>query len=375
MRLATLAAKNIRRRSFRTVLTICGLGVAVGAVVAVRGLSSGFETSFFRLYHEQHVDLVVQRAGGTVQLSLGIDEALHPKIEALPHVRQVIGGLMDVVAFEKAGLFAVIVNGWAPDCPVLEREKIISGRRLEAGDTHKVMLGDILANNLRKKVGDTVELYAEPFEVIGIFESFSVYESGAVFMLLSELQRLMDRPGKVTGYVVETDSPGNPEVVNEVRREIEQLAPNLNVVPTANFVHDISQIRVTQAAAWLTSAVASIVGVVGVLNTMFMSVFERSREIGTLRAIGWRKSRIVRMVLCESLILSVIGGAVGMLLGAIGVKLASRLPALSGLVVGITPAEALWEGAAIALVVGLLGAVYPAWWAAHLWPVEAMRRK
>lgn len=375
MRLASLAAKNLLRRSFRTLLTVCGLGVAVAAVVGLRGISAGFETSFFRLYHEQNVDLVIQRAGGTVQLSLGLDESLQPKIEALPHVRQVIGGLMDVVAFEQHNLFAVIVNGWAPNCPVLAREHMLSGRRLRAGDTHQVMLGEILAANLGKKVGDTVELYAEPFQVVGIFESFSVYENGAVFILLSELQRLTDRPHKVTGFVVETDSPGNPQVVDEVRQEIEKLAPDLNVVPTAKFVHEISQIRVTQAAAWLTSAVASIVGVVGVLNTMFMSVFERSREIGTLRAIGWRKSRIMWMVVCESMMLSALGGALGMVLGVLAVEAASRLPALSGLVAGTTPPEALLQGAAIALIVGLLGALYPAWWAAHLWPVDALRRK
>jgi putative ABC transport system permease protein len=375
MWLISIAAKNLTRRLTRTLLTVFGLSVAVGAVVALRGISQGFESTFVHLYRHQNVDLVVQRAGGTVQLSLGLDEGLEQKIEALPHVHQVIAGLMDVVAFEKYDLFAVIVNGWPPDSPVLARETMLSGRRLQAGDTHKIMLGKVLAGNLGKKVGDQLDVYSEPFEVVGIFESFSVYENGAVFILLSELQRLMDRPHKVTGYVIEADPSGDPAVVAELKGQIEKLDPTLNVVDTINFVHGISQIRVTQAAAWITSAVAMIVGTIGVLNTMVMSVFERAREIGTLRAIGWRKGRIIRLVMCEALLISVVAAALGAMIGIGAVKITGRVPALSGLVEGSVPPQAIFLGCAMALTVGLLGAVYPAYWAANQWPVDALRRR
>src|SRR5262249_16817694 len=147
-------------------------------------------------------------------------EALGPRIQSLPGVRQAVGSLMDVVAFEEYDLFAVIVNGWAPDSPVLDQVRTVAGRRLRAGDQQKVMLGEIVAKNLGKKVGDKVALYAEEFEVIGIFESFSIYESGAIFMLLSDQQRLMDRPHKVTGFVVESEYPDDPEAVLRIARQI-----------------------------------------------------------------------------------------------------------------------------------------------------------
>jgi putative ABC transport system permease protein len=144
---------------------------------------------------------------------------------------------------------------------------------------------------------------------------------------------------------------------------------------TVEFVHGISQIRVTQAAAWVTSAVAMIVGVIGVLNTMVMSVFERAREIGTLRAIGWRKGRIIRLVLCEALMISAVAAGLGVALGVVTVRILGRVPALSGLVEGSVPVQAVAAGCLMALTVGLLGAIYPAYWAANLWPVQALRRR
>ena len=128
--------------------------MAVAAVVSLVGVAESFESSFLALYTRRGADLVVQRRGGTVQLSKGVPLSLGERIRRLPGAGQVIGGLMDMVAFEDRDLFMVIVNGWEPDCPVLDRVKITAGRRLRAGDKNCVMLGRILAANLGKQPGD-----------------------------------------------------------------------------------------------------------------------------------------------------------------------------------------------------------------------------
>ena len=206
---------------------------------------------------------------------------------------------MDIVALERFDMFAVIVNGWRADCPVLDQVTIVEGRRLQPGDRGRVMLGKVLADNIGKHVGDTIEFYAEQFEIVGIFDSFSVYETGAIFVLLDELQRLMDRPRKVTGYVVQATRPGDAAAVEELRKCINGLDPNIRAVAVSEFVRNISQIRVIRAATWVTSVIAVAIGIVGVLNTMITSVFERTSEIGTLRAIGWHKRRVMSMVIVE----------------------------------------------------------------------------
>ena len=376
MRQATIVCKNLWLRPLRTLLSISGLGIAVGAVVALVGVSQRFEQSFLELYNRRGGDLVVQRSGGAMQLSSGIDEQLGDKIRRLPDVTQVIGCLMDLVAFEQNDLFAVIVNGWAADCPVLDAVTVISGRRLEAGDHRAVMLGSVLAKNLNKQVGDTIELYGERFEVVGIFESFSVYESGAVFVLLDELQRLTNRPGHVTGYVVEVDKKSHSsDPVDEVRGEIEKLDPKLSVLPAGEFVHNIAQFKVVRAMAWVTSLVAIVIGAVNVANTMTMSVLERRSEIGMLRAIGWRRRRIVRLIVSESLLLCLLGAGIGGLLGWLVIQLLARVPATAGMIDGQLSLAVIWQGFLLALVAGLLGGAYPAWWAARLTPLAALRAK
>jgi putative ABC transport system permease protein len=367
--------KNLSRRPARTTMTVAGVGIAIAAVVALVGVAHGIEQSFLDLYNQRGADLVVQRAGGTLQLSSGIDERLGQRMRQLPGVRQVIGGLMDLVAFEQYDLFAVIANGWAPDCPVLDRVTILSGRKLVAGDRRAAMLGKVLAANLGKRIGDTIEIYAQPFKIVGIFESFSVYENGAVFLPLEEMQKLIGREHRVTGYVVLSTHPGDRTAIDDLKRQIEALDPSVQATPTAEFVANISQIRVTRAGAWITSAIALFMGAIGILNTMVASVVERAREIGVLRALGWRRLRVVRMVICEASALSLGGAAAGALFGALLLQLLSRLPQTAGIVDGGLPAIVIEQAVVMAALVGLIGAAYPAFWASNLRPVDALRRQ
>jgi putative ABC transport system permease protein len=375
MRFWGIAWKNLVRRPWRSSLTALGLSLAVAAVVALIGVSQRLEQSFLHLYNQRGADLVVQHSGGMMQLNSGISEKLHERIGTLPGAGQVIGGLMDIVALERFDLFAVIVNGWRVDCPVLDQVTIVEGRRLRVGDRSRVMLGKVLAGNIGKHVGDTIEFYAEQFEVVGIFDSFSVYETGAMFILLGELQRLMDRPGKVTGYVVQAAPAGDAAAVEELRARINGLDPNIRAVAVSEFVRNISQIRLIRAASWVTSVIAIVIGIVGVLNTMITSVFERVSEIGTLRAIGWHKWRVMSLVMAEALLLSSLAAIVGASMGAGSVRLLGCLPQLAGFLDGWPPGTVIAQGILLAVVVGVLGALYPAVWAANLRPVQALRRR
>jgi putative ABC transport system permease protein len=373
MRRVTIAWKNLRRRPARSLLTIAGLAVAVASVVSLVGVAESFESSFLALYTRRGGDLVVQRRGGTVQLSKGVPLALGERIRKLPGAGQVIGGLMDMVAFEDHDLFMVIVNGWEPDCPVLDRVKLTAGRRLRDGDKNCVMLGRILAANLGKGPGDVVEVYSRPFQVVGVFESFSVYENGAVFMLLDDLQRQMDRPGQVTGFIVQSDPPGDGAAIAALAGKIEALDPQVAAVPCAEFVSSLNQMRVTRTMSWIIAFIACLIGSLGVLNTMAMSVFERRSEIGSLRAMGWRTSRVVRLILSESLLLAAAGATVGIGVGLIGLVVLSHWHVTSGLVQGDVSYRAIGEGVLTAAAMAIIGAAYPAFRIARVPPVDALR--
>ncbi len=311
MYFSTFLFKNLFRRPARTMLTVLGLAVAVGAVVSLVGVATGFKDSFMKLYESRDVDLVVTRAGGNEALNSGLPEQLGEPIAKLEGVKEVQGGLVDAVDFHKEGLeLPVIVNGYDPKSSIFGELKILSGGRLNQGDNHKIMIGRVLAANLGKKVGDKVELYgSEDFEIVGIYETSNVFENGGAIVLLSELQRLDNKPNEISGFTVSAIKPISEQQLDDLAQRILQLQPGLKVTKSKDFVNNVQQIKMSGAVAWVTSAIALIIGAIGMLNTMIMSVFERTKEIGTLRAIGWRRSRIIQMILGESLILSICGTA------------------------------------------------------------------
>jgi len=112
--------------------------------------------------------------------------------------------------------------------------------------------------------------------------------------------------------------------------------------------------------------------VLGVTNTMLMSVFERKQEIAILLALGWRRNRVVRMILWESAMLGFLGGIIGVFLGVIGVRLLKRAPALRGMLEPDLRMDLMLTAIAIAVFVGVLSGVYPAWRSSRVAPSLAL---
>ncbi|MCS6937185.1 MAG: ABC transporter permease, partial [Candidatus Bipolaricaulota bacterium] len=116
-----------------------------------------------------------------------------------------------------------------------------------------------------------------------------------------------------------------------------------------------------------------VIGGIGVMNTMMMSVFERTREIGILRAVGWRRGRVLQMVLGESLSLGALAAIAGTLLGWGLARAVVLLPQARGLIAPAYSSELFLKALALALIVGLLGGLYPAYRASKILPQEALR--
>lgn len=374
MHFVTVIWKNVWRRPVRSGLTVLGVAVAIGAVVALVGIADGFRRQFVQLYERRGVDLVVVRGGVTERLTSALDEQLVARIGQVPGVKRVAPVLIDVLSFEDRQLYGVVVQGWQTGSFLFEALRMEAGRPLRPGDERTVILGSLLAQNLEKQVGDTLEVVeGERFHVAGIFRSFSMFENGAMIMPLADLQRLMDRQGQVTAFTVVTADPTNLSAVGEAQRRIETLLPGVSAMPTEDYVASTAQIQVAQGMAWITSVIALVIGGIGMLNTMTTSVFERTQEIGILRAIGWTPRRIVQMILGESLALSLVGAALGAL-GGVSLALGlSRLPAASGFVADRIAVGVIVQGFVVAVVVGGLGGLYPALRGARLVPTEALR--
>jgi len=374
MRFSRLILHNVMRRKLRSVLTATAVAIAVGSVVSLVGIANGFKDSFMDFYQSADVDMVVTRSGSQRRLTSTLDESLSERIRVLPGVREVVPGLADVVSFSEANLFVVPVSGLLPETHVFEHFHVTDGRPLLKSDLKTVMLGIDLSETLNKPVGSVLEVVeSEPFTVVGVFESSNVFENGSIVMPLSDLQVLMGRDGQISGVSISLEEPGNPNVVQTLTDQIMALESGLSVRTTREHVESLTEIQMAIAVAWLTSTVAIIIGTLGTLNTMFMSIQERIKEIGILRALGWERRRVVLMILGESVTISCIGGIVGALAAILMVRLLTQVPAVNGLIQGRLDGFVIAQGIGVALLVGFFGGLLPAVSASRMTPAEALQ--
>ncbi len=321
------------------------------------------------------------RASGTdiavLQSSLfnsSLDESLGAKIKAIPEVAAVaplVFNLIDLTPDVNA-----LVYGWPADSYEIGSLQFTSGRSFHAGQA-EVVLGDLLAQNLNKKIGDTLTILGETFTITGIFHGGTALETGAVIMPLDQMQNISSRQGKVTAFHVRLrPTPAGESYehyVAQVQAEIDALEPGIRAEAASERASNNQIVDMAHAVAWGTSSIALLIGIVGIANTMAMSVFERTREIGVLRALGWKGRHVILLILTEAGVLGLAGGLLGILAGLGALWILSVMPQTASVVsMSISPVH-LVESLLIAIGSGLVAGAYPAWRGSRLSPVEALR--
>ena len=374
MRFSTLILRNLLNRPVRTTLTVVGLSVGIAAVVALIGIAWGFERSFLKLYATKGIDLVATKGGVSNGLASSLDVALEAKLKAIPGVKDVAGSLVDTVSFEDAHLVSVLINGWEPNGLLLRNLQIVEGRNLRPDDQKSAVLGRVLALNLGKKAGDQLDVAGEMFAVVGIFESESLFESGSLIVPIRTLQSLMGRQNQVTAFVLSSEFPADRARVERLANQIEKTLSGVAAVRSRDYVDRDVQIRLSKAMAWATSFIAVLIGSVGILNTMVTAVYERTGEIGVLRAIGWKRKRVLAMIMGEAVALGLLGAIFGSALAFVFVRLLLIMPTSRNFIDPNLPLATIGIGLAMGLGLSLLGGLYPAMRAAALDPTEALRR-
>ena len=279
------------------------------------------------------------------------------------------GALIEVAELGDNPFF--LVFGYDPQSLVDEPLPLTAGRVPDPEAAQEALLGARAAADLGLTVGDTLTVDGEAFDVVGLYSvEDQMRDSGAV-VPLSTLQRMSARQDVVTAIHV-TVAPG--EDPDEIAEAIERDFPQLATIRDVDEYSKVDQgFEILDAANLAISLLAVGIGAIGVMNTMIMSVFERTREIGILRAVGWRGSRILRMVAYESLLLCLIAAALGIALGVVASRAVLLIPSISAFLTPAYPPDIFLRAVVVGVVVGLLGAAYPAARAVRLSPMEALR--
>ncbi|MCE5215003.1 MAG: ABC transporter permease [Methanobacterium sp.] len=373
MSFLSLIVKNPFRNRTRAVLAILGISIGIATIVALGMITDGLTASTQTTLSNGTAEITVTATGSNAFSATGgtLAENYVTNILNISGVNSTAGILRGITP--AAGTVnGLEVNGINSSQINLEGIAITNGTNFADG-SNQVIIGKTIAPVINKTVGSTITLFGKEFTVVGIYQSGNIVTDSLAFVSLTTLQNLTNAQGKITIVAVKIDTGAN---ATNVANNITNAYPNQLTTTTATqeaSLMDKSMSGINTASAAI-SVLAIVIGGIGIINVMIMSVFERTREIGVLKAVGWKSSDILIMILGESIILTLVAGVVGILLGYIGSEgLLAFFSTTGSVIKPVFTTNIVVRALVIALVVGILGGIYPAYRASRLPPTEALR--
>lgn len=364
-----LVARNLWAKPVRSVALALAVAFAVMAVVTLAVTSAGLESSAASIITIGKADFTVAQKGAADLLNSTIDRSELADLRRVPGVQSMVGVLVETQDINAQNPVFIEI-GINPSDLTTFGVKVVAGHAYAPTAAHEVMLGWRAASNLGLHIGDTFHANGTNNVVTGIFSTGNAFGDAGAMFPLPALQGYNRVPGLVSlafGRV----RPGAS--VSQVVNRIDYSMPELTTIRTAaQFGRADRTLVYLQAAVDGSTVLAVLIGAVIVGNTMLLSLFERTREFGLLRAVGWTRRRTVGMLLAESMALAIIGAGVG-----VGVSFAvtlaiEQLPSLSGILHAQFTPGAFWRALATALAMTFIGAIYPTTRAALLSPLVAL---
>ncbi len=379
--------RELSRRKLRTTLTILGITIGIWALVVFSSMANKINALVEggSQYYANKILVTDGSAFGTAPMSLESANSIR-ELDGVAAVDAQIQLLFDEEAGMSFGIPDLIIGAVPGADQGLEEFKLelASGRMLTPEDDGRVVvLGSTLATARGVAAGDTIEIRGREFEVIGTLQPTLTAPDSTALVPLSAAQEMFIEslpplitdsvePGELVNQVVVYPEPGAD--VDEVATRIEGAVANSATLTGAEFDEQVGASTAIFNAIIIGVAVISlVVGGLSVINTMAMSVAERTREIGIKRAIGGSRGRIIRALVAEAGLIGLIGGLIGLGLGALVVVLANEAGRAGGTVLfDLTPETAIFA-VGFSTILGMLAGIIPAWSAARLDPVTALR--
>ncbi len=365
-----MAVRNIARRKVRSLITILGVAIGISAVVGVSSVAKGLQHDI-RVAIGGSASLIVKSKTAPDPLSSALDQSVEEKVRRVPGVQRTVAVWFNnrvvTIGNRRTPIMIAAVEGGQYDFVVGSKVQPIRGRLPRDGEA---ALGSLVWNQMRPRVGDPVDLSGVRLRLAGEFRTSSQLANMCMITTLNSVKPL--RGNGISCVFVQTRDP------RRVKREIERRVPGVEAIETSKAVHNmVNSLRTVEVAGLVLSCIAGLVGGLGVANTMLMSVLERRREIGVMKAVGATKARVMKVFLMESLLISLAGGALGCLIGTAGTyALVQVIQKFKGkpITVCVTP-DVILEGFLVAAGIGVLSGLYPAWKAAKVDPVKALRHE
>jgi putative ABC transport system permease protein len=373
MKFLNIPFRNLKRRRLRTLFTIIGISIAISSAVLLISMSRGIEKAWVNSLTERNVHILGLGSETIEILTSTLDENLKTELKNVPGIRNVSGELVNLVGLKNG--FHAIQRGWAKNSFLWNTIQLTEGELPGPGDLNKILIGPTVSKKMNIKTGDSIQILKKTFVVSGISIPAGTMNNSAMIFHLKTLQKLIDKSGKVTEFHIQVNHPENIELVKEIQLKLNKAFPKILFMQTKEVAEKNDILIIFKNITWAISLISLIVALFFILNTLLMSVSERTKEIGILNALGWSQNRIILMIILEGVILVSIATVIGYFLGVISLKWLVKLPRLDGIFEPEVSKFMFIEIFLITLLLGIIGSLYPALKAARLNPVDALNQE
>ena len=385
-----LAINSITHRKIRSWLTIIGIIIGVAAIISLITISRGLENTIqeqFETFGANKILISSRGFQGPGTSSQGLTTKDVETVEKISGFKYVIPALFrqtEVKSNKETGFTFISA------VPSKNYEEFYSdsgielkeGRVIRENEKFSAILGARAAKEMFSKelrIGSKIEINKHDFKVVGILKEIgNSQDDNQINIPIETAREIFDEPDHVDAIIAQAKSSSNiPELQKKIEKELEQKRDDTNfqVLTATQIAERITGVLgIVQIVLVGIAAISLIVGAIGIMNSMYTSVLERTKDIGIMKAVGARNSDIMKIFLIESGLMGLVGGIFGTALGTIVALIVEEISSQSGflLIIKIEPYLLLF-GLFFAFLVGMISGALPAYQASKLKPVDALR--
>ncbi len=378
-----LILRNVTQRKMRTGLTIFGIALGIFAIMVMGGMSE-----YFDRHANRGLDLMSDKIYIVPESGFfggGLVDSMVSKVRRIPGVFDAYGLLWMPYDMESLGMFGAFVVGISPEKQeiTLKDIKLTEGRLLVPGDRYRAVVGSNVARQYGLNVGDELEVKskkvqrastittARNFTIVGIMEFTSSDFDYIIGIPIDIAKKFYEMDDQLT-YIWAVPEEGVDG--EDLSRRIELGVENIKTISPQELRKQSEQMLIVMNLITISAALlAAIIGGLSVMNTMLMSVSERTREFGLMKAMGAEVRDILLLTMGESALMGVMGGIIGIVGGSIFIYYMNEYLASMGTVLFAVTYRLVAVSLLFATFLGTMSGILPAYRAAKMRPMEAMK--